>query len=192
MTPPACPACGVDQPAGAEASCAACGADLQPVLSAAAAGEAASRRADAALRAGHYRAALDALAHAAVVSGAPGRSRLRLLRGLALIGAGRIAAARADLDGSEVWARLSPHLGEAAAAEARYGEARALAEAGALAEAQALLLSGPLPGDGLVLLGICALHDGRRARAEAALRAALSADPSNLQAAALLGTASRR
>lgn len=154
------------------------------MLSAAAAGEAASRRADAALRAGHYRAALDALAHAAAL--VPADPRLRLLRGLALIGAGRIAAARADLDGSEVWARLSPHLGEAAAAEARYGEARALAEAGALAEAQALLLSGPIPGDGLVLLGICALHDGRRARAEAALRAALSADPSNLQAAALL------
>jgi tetratricopeptide (TPR) repeat protein len=199
VSPLACPACGAEYdppardagPTSPEGSCAACGADLLPVRCAAAAQEAALRQGAAALRAGHYRAALSALSQAAVFAPAssPSGSRLRLLRGLALIGAGRIAAARTDLDGSEVWARLAPHLGEAAAAEARYGEARALAAAGALPEAQALLSSGPLLGDGLVLLALCALRDGRRGRAEAALRAALAADPSNFQAAALLGTA---
>src|SRR5207237_527767 len=74
----------------------------------------------------------------------------------------------------------------AGAAEARYGQARRLAEAGELVGAMSVLLAGPATGDGLLLFGLCALHLGQPEQARAALLRALVADPSNARAAALL------
>jgi tetratricopeptide (TPR) repeat protein len=177
-----CPVCSHE--AKAAAACSSCGADLSPQRAALQLQEGALREAQREMMAGRYRGALSALSRASALG--PRGARFRLLKGLALFGAGRVTAAEALLTGSATWERLRPAAQCLFEAERRYRAGRELAFGGDLSGARAALSDGPVGGDGLLLLGLCALYQDDREAAQAAFRAALAADPSNAHAASWL------
>ncbi len=185
-TPLSCPVCAAEVSLSSEpeAPCPGCGADLSPQQAALRLHGAALDNAQRALLAGRYREALGLLTGAVTLG--PRGARFRLLKGLALLGAGRAAAAETVLRGTDIWERLRPATGDLFAAEERYRLGREQALRGDFPGARAAVLAGPAGGDGLVLLGLCALQEAEGDTAQVAFLAALRADPSNAHAASLL------